>query len=133
MSLNDSERQILVNLYLERAQRTFEEMEVAIAAQKWGMAANRIYYAVFHAVTAMFIYDGHPVGTHRGAKAILGQHYVLSGKISTASAKLFAQLETLREKADYNIMFVAQDKDVMPHVDRARNFIEEIKRIVGVA
>lgn len=50
MSLNDSERQILVNLYLERAQRTFEEMEVAIAAQKWGMAANRIYYAVFHAV-----------------------------------------------------------------------------------
>lgn len=131
MSLNNTERQTLINLYLERAQRTFEEMEVAIAAEKWGMAANRIYYAVFHAVTAMFVYDGHPVGTHRGAKAVLGQHYVLTGKITTESAKLFAQLETLREKADYNIMFVAQAKDVMPHVDKARNFIDEIMGIVG--
>lgn len=132
MSLTDEERNTLVRLYLERSDRTMEELEVAISAQKWGMAANRMYYAVFHAVTALFVSDGLPVGTHRGAKATLGQYYVLPGKISPEHSRLFAKLETLRDKADYNILFLAKEEDVMPCYDSAQKFINVIKALVSV-
>lgn len=129
MSLDDEKRKTLVGLYLSKAEVTYEEMQIALKAEKWGMAANRLYYSVFHAATALFVHDGLTVGTHRGAKAMLGQQYVLTGIISTEYAKMFAQLETLRDKADYNIMFVAKANDVVPHLSTARDFIDKIKEL----
>lgn len=131
MGLTDEERDTLVGLYLERSYRTLDELDVAISAQKWGMAANRMYYAAFHAVSALFVSDGLPVGTHRGAKATLGQYYVLPGKISAEYSRLFAKLETLRDKADYNVMFEPGEKDVVPHYNRVKEFIDIIKTLVS--
>lgn len=130
MSLNEDERDTLVNLYLERAKKTLDEADVAIAAQKWSMAANRIYYACFHAVTALFVKDGRPVSSHKGAKAVLGQHYVVTGVVSQENGKLFSQLETLRDKADYNIMFEATEADIIPKISRAKAFLKDIEHLV---
>lgn len=44
--------------------------------------------------------------------SVVAEQYVLTGIISTEYAKMFAQLETLRDKADYNIMFVAKANDM---------------------
>ncbi len=96
------------------------------------MAANRMYYAAFHAVTALFVSDGLPVGTHRGAKSTLGQYYVLPGKITPEYSRLFAQLETLRDKADYNVLFLACEEDVMPFYTGVKEFIATIKTLVAM-
>lgn len=133
MSLSSEERATLISLYLDKARATFEELEVAVEAKKWGMAANRMYYAVFHAVSALFVSEGLPVGSHRGAKAALGQHFVLTGKISQEYSKLFSQLETLRDKADYNIMFVASEENVLPFLGKASELINEVERIIQVS
>lgn len=42
----------------------------------WDMVANRLYYAVFHAVSALLIKNGHKVGTHKGVVLLFGQHYI---------------------------------------------------------
>ena len=80
-----------------------------------GMAANRLYYSLFHAATALFVNDGVEVGSHKGVKAKLGQYYIVTGKMSVDHSKFLAQMETLRDKADYNIMFVASEEDVLPN------------------
>ncbi len=69
MSLSEVERKTLVSLELKKANDTFEEIEILVAANKWSGAANRLYYAVFHAINALLINDGHPVNTHKGAHA----------------------------------------------------------------
>lgn len=130
MSLKDNERKDLVNLYLDKARQTVGECEIAIVAESWGMAANRMYYALFHAVTALLVNDGIPVGSHRGVKALFGQHYVLTGKFTSDNSKLLAQMETLRDKADYNIMYVATREQVMPHIGEVKKFIDEIEEYV---
>lgn len=38
--------------------------------------------------------------------------------------------ETLRDKADYNIMFEASVTDVLPNLEMAELFIKEIERLV---
>ena len=53
MSLKQEERDIMVGLELEKAD--------------WNTLANRLYYALFHAVSAMLISDAREVGSHKGA------------------------------------------------------------------
>lgn len=67
MSLNEEERHIVVNLEAEKARKTFAETEVLRAAGLWNNLAGRLYYAAFHAVSALLIHDHHTVGTHQGA------------------------------------------------------------------
>lgn len=130
MSLNESERTTLVDLYLGKAWGTYRDAQLAANSKSWGMAANRLYYALFHAVTALFVHDGVDVGSHRGVKAKLGQHYVLTGKIRVEHSQFLARMETLRDKADYNIMFVAKEDDVLPNLPLAENFIKTIEHLI---
>ena len=67
MSLNQEERNIMVGLELEKAKSTFAEHEGLTEKGYWNTLANRLYYALFHAVSAMLISDGREVGSHKGA------------------------------------------------------------------
>jgi uncharacterized protein (UPF0332 family) len=58
MSLSNEERQMLVSLYMSKAWQTYKDANVAAEAGRWGMAANRLHYSLFHAATALFVNDG---------------------------------------------------------------------------
>lgn len=55
MSLTNEERITLVALELKKAKETFEEIDILTSANRWNGAANRLYYAVFHAVNALLL------------------------------------------------------------------------------
>ena len=50
MELSDNERSTIVRMEMEKAHKTFADMEFCAKEQKWEAAANRLYYALFHAV-----------------------------------------------------------------------------------
>ena len=52
MRLNDEERRIIVNLEYEKALSFLKQAESIAALDFWDAVANRLYYAVFHAVSA---------------------------------------------------------------------------------
>ncbi len=112
MTLKDDERQNLVALYREKALETLSEADAAIEKEKWSMAANRLYYMLFHAVTALLVRDGISVGSHDGAKTKFGQHYVKTGLVSADQGRLYSQLESLRSRADYDCFFKATKTDI---------------------
>lgn len=89
MSLTEETRTNLINLYLEKAYSTLTDAEGAVSLNAWGMAANRLYYAMFHATTALLVRDGIPVGSHRGIKALFGQNYILQGKFTSEHSKFW--------------------------------------------
>lgn len=130
MSLNKEERDTLVRLYLDKAQTTLADAKLAAEAGSWNMAANRLYYSLFHACVALFVNDGIAVGSHKGLKAKIGQYYVLTGKLDTKYSIFLAQMETLREKADYNIMFNASESDVTSNLEISVSFLNEIERLI---
>lgn len=131
MELDELTRADLVATYWQKSQLTMEEAEVAIAASKWNMAANRLYYSLFHAVAALLVNDHHPVGTHRGTKAALGQHYILTGKISPDEGRFFAQMSSLRDRADYDIIFTASQEDIEKYYPQTQAFLEKISSLLS--
>lgn len=126
MSINKEERTIIVNLEIEKARKTFSEIEVLRQAGLWDNIANRLYYAAFHAVSALLINDGHQVGTHQGAVVMLHQYYVKTGILSKEDGSFYSQLQTLREKSDYNCTYYATEEDTAPRIALAEAFIEKV-------
>lgn len=55
MNLSDEDRHIIVGMELEKAENIFAEYEVLQKAGFWSTLVNRLYYSLFHAVSALLI------------------------------------------------------------------------------
>ena len=131
MSLNDEERHIVVNLEAEKARNTFAETEVLRAAGLWNNLAGRLYYAAFHAVSALLIHDHHTVGTHQGAVIMFHQYYIKPGVLPKEDGAFYSQLQTMREKSDYNCTYNATEEEIVPKIDRTRQFIDKVLGLIA--
>lgn len=128
--MSNEERGIIVSKELERAHETFEEIEVMRQAGKWNGAANRIYYAVFHAVNALLICDGFQTVRHQGSHALFSQHYIKTGKLPIEFGRFYNNLQTLREKSDYNCFYDVDEQDVINGMEKAQTFINAIDKFI---
>jgi hypothetical protein len=131
MSLSNEERNILVALELKKAHETYDEIEILVGANRLNGAANRMYYAVFHAVCALLIHDGFQVNTHKGSHAMFGQHYIKTGILPKEYGQLYNQLQSMREESDYNCAYDVEIDELQQRLEPARRLIEEIEKLVN--
>lgn len=131
MSLSQEERKIMVEVELERAERMQNEFPIYIEHQLWSTLVNRMYYAVFHAATALLIKNGLRAGTHHGVYIILNKNFIKEGILSSEEGRLFSRLATLREKGDYNCFLDPNEVDILPLLEPTKAFIEHIKKIIS--
>lgn len=82
-----------------------EQARANATLEYWDLVANRLYYSLFHAVTALMQTDGLKMGTHKGTSSQFGQHYILTGIFERKDGILYSRLQTMREKADYQNTF----------------------------
>ena len=130
MSLTDEQRRTIVGLELEKARDAYKAAEILTGAELWSNAANRLYYALFHAVCALLIHDGHEVGTHKGAWIMLGQHYIKTGKLPLQYSQLYNQMETIRENGDYNHYYKVNPEEMVDRLRPAKEMIDTIVSMV---
>ena len=125
MSLNDEERRIIVNLELEKATNTMAQIPALQKLGYWDNIANRLYYAVFHAVNALLINDGHPVNTHKGVIALFGNYYIRTGIFASEDGRLYSDLQTMRNNIDYNCSYDATQQEIEPMIDPTKELISK--------
>jgi uncharacterized protein (UPF0332 family) len=131
MTLSDEERKTIVEHRLLRAKDTLEEAKVLLHSQHWHGASNRLYYACYHAVTALLVQNGHSPHTHNGAFASLGKYFVTTGIISKEYNKLYRNLFDLRQNGDYSDWISVEEDDILPLLEPAQQFIETIEKLVN--
>ena len=140
MRLNDEERRIIVNLEYEKALSFLKQAESIAALDFWDAVANRLYYAVFHAVrlyyavfhavSALLVKDGYNVSTHKGTLVMFGQHYVKTGIFTADASSLYIKLQTMREKSDYNCVYVTTAEEMQPLFEPVREFIAKVGNLI---
>ena len=131
MSLSENERSIIVSREIEKAERTFDDVLFCARENKWEAAANRLYYALFHAMSALLVSDGHRVKSHRGVLAMFGEHYVRTGLFSKKDGALLSDLVIMRDNADYNCFFEADEEKLSPFIEPTQQLIEKIKQYIA--
>lgn len=128
MSLSDEERRIMVELELERAEKITQQFQALREQAFWDTLVNRMYYAAFHAVSALLIHNGLRVHTHRGALIAFNKEFVRTGFFTPEEGHLFSKLEGMRERGDYNCFIDATEDEVVPLIEPLKALIEKIKQ-----
>jgi len=131
MTLQQEDRNTLITLRLQRANETILETKANMQLGYWRIAANRLYYACYYAVSALLIKNEITAHTHAGVINQFGLYFVKRELISKEQGKLFKQLFNLRQSSDYDDWFDLNEKDVKPLLEPTEKFIAEIKNLIN--
>lgn len=128
--MEEKTKQEIIRLEIEKCDRFLNQATNMLEQGIWDVAANRFYYACFHAVQALFINDGLNSHTHRGLHRVLGQNYVLTGKLSPELSGFMRTMEQIREKADYNCYYDVTEEEAREMQEPSKKIIEAIKELI---
>ena len=115
MQLTDQDRHIMIEHHLTKASKMLIEGDEMLALQHFDMACNRYYYACFHAVHALLLFNHLSAKMHEGLLSVFGKEFILTGKIDRQYGSFLTRMEQLRKKADYNCVYdvTAQEVETM--------------------
>ena len=116
----------MISLQTEKAKRFLSQADEMVELKHWDLAANRYYYACFHAVQALFIASGINAHTHAGINTQFSLHFVKTGIVDVSYGSFLARMFQLRQKADYNCAYEVSESDVQEINGLAHDFIKII-------
>lgn len=133
MSLSDEYKNLATELLIEKSNRNMQQAIVNAENNFWDLVANRLYYSIFHAVSALLMREGINTSSHKGTSSQFGKYFVLTGKYSREDGTLYGKLQAMREKADYDNVFNLSEKEGRELIDSAlelqRKLIQDLKII----
>ena len=117
----------LAGYRLRRADESLKEAELLLGGGHVNTFVNRLYYACFYAVSGLLLLDGNSSSKHSGVRALFHQQYVRTGILSKDIGQFYDRLFDNRQKADYADFVVFEEKDVIPWLHQAKDFVEAVR------
>lgn len=93
-------------------------------------AANRSYYAVFHAMRAVLAYDQIDMKHHSGIISEFRRLYIKSGVFETRLSDIISILFNIRTDSDYDDLFVISKEEVLEQTQNAKYFLTKIEKFL---
>ena len=110
--MDDNNRKMLVEQQKAKATRFIKQAEEMLSLRYFDLAANRYYYACFHAIQALFIKDGISAHTHSGVLTQFSLNYVKTGIVDIRYGSFLARMLQIRQKADYNCSYDITEAEI---------------------
>ena len=117
---------------LEKAWKTFEDAKSLADIKSWNSSMNRLYYACFYSVLALFSKHNLNSRTHSGVKTQLSLHFVKTGLLDKESGLLYGDLFDLRQKGDYGDFFDFEERDILLVIPRVEEFLKKIDALINI-
>ena len=130
MSLTNEDRNVLTQLHLDKAHTCLSDGEQLLGMESISAAANRFYYAVFHAIHALFVANGIQSKSHHGTNAQFHQHFIKTGIIDPKFGHFIAVMENMREKADYDVIYDVTREDLETLKPVAYELVQKIEQLL---
>lgn len=120
-------REDLARYRLEHAQQCLAAANVLLTIQDYKGAANRSYYAVFHAMRSILALDGLDFKKHSGVIAEFRKRYIKSGALSEQLSDTINELFQVRTDSDYDDFYLISLDEVQEQMKSAALFVNEVK------
>ncbi|MFO7844259.1 MAG: HEPN domain-containing protein, partial [Bacteroidales bacterium] len=98
--------------------------------KSWNSSVNRLYYACFYAVLALFAKFNINSQTHSGVKSQFSLHFIKSGKLDKSLGLLYNDLFDFQQKGDYGDFFEFEEKNVLKLIPLVETFLEKIENLL---
>ena len=124
--MTDDERRAAVALELRHAKSALSAARLLDQAALHNDALSRLYYALFHTMTALLVTEGVEPRRHRSLPGLLGSKFSASGLLTAADIAAVSRAATYRDLADYERTWEATPDvtsaafaEIVPIIDRA--------------
>ena len=121
------EKKALSDARYEHAVEWLDAAKALLESANFKSAANRSYYAVFHAMRAVLAYDGIDMKKHSGVSSEFRKLYIKTGIFDIRLSDIISVLFDIRTDSDYNDFFVISKDEVVEQVENAAFFLATIK------
>lgn len=124
------EKKALSNARYEHALECLESAKLLLGSENFKSAANRSYYAIFHAMRAVLAFDGIDMKHHSGIMSEFRRLYIKTGVFDKKLSSIISVLFEIRQDSDYDDFFVISKAEVVEQIDNAAFFVAEIKKFL---
>ncbi len=113
---------------------SLEELEIAellLERERYRTYLSRSYYSIYYATKALLLSQNLDTSTHKGTIRLFGQHFVKTGKFSPEWAKILSDAYELRQLSDYDADFTGTLAEAEVLLEKAKDFIGEVEKILN--
>lgn len=132
MILDSDNRQAVVAYRKEKADLALEDAAFLAKSGKYNLAANRLYYALYYACTALLISRGIPTKRHSGMIAQVSMHFVRTGILSVDDGKLLKVMFDLRHEGDYEDFIEVQAEDIDEYTPKVSALVDKLRQLIEI-
>lgn len=119
----------LSKVRLETSKNCLRDCQVLINSESYKAAANRSYYAVFHAMRAVLVFDEFDSKKHSGIISEFRKRYIKTGILSTEISKIIDIQFSVRSHSDYDDFYVISKKECINQLCEAEKWSLRLKSI----
>jgi len=116
------------NYRFEQAEQCLVSAQTLIDANDYKGAANRSYYAVFHAMRSVLALQNIDFGKHSAVISHFRKEYIKTDVFIVELSDIIEQLFTVRNKCDYDDFYIVSKEDVTNQLVSASYFIAEVSK-----
>jgi uncharacterized protein (UPF0332 family) len=124
-------REDYITYRIARAWSTFNDAKALAEFHSWNSSVNRLYYASFYAVLALFSKHDLNSHTHTGVKTQLTMHFIRPGILDKELGLLYSDLFDYRQKGDYGDFFDFDEETVRLLIPQVEQFIRSIENLIS--
>ena len=121
----------LARLRLDHAREALDTAVLVCDAGDHRTAANRSYYAIYHAVRALAAMDHVEMRKHSGYISEFRKRYTKTGIFDKRLSDILTDAFEVRNESDYDDFFVIAKEDVRQQIEDAKLFLTAIEAYLG--
>lgn len=128
--MHENEKKALSNARFEHANECLTAAQSLLDSSNYKSAANRSYYAIFHAMRAVLAFDGIDMKHHSGIISEFRRLYIKTGIFDTKLSQIISILFDIRTESDYDDFFIISKQEVEEQIENAKYFLKEIEQFL---
>ena len=121
------ERKSFSKVRFEHALECLDAAKSLLDSGNYKSAANRSYYAIFHAMRSVLAFDEVDMNHHSGIISEFRKRYIKTGVFETRLSQIISVLFDTRTESDYDDFFVISKAEVVEQTANAEYFLMVIK------
>jgi len=129
MSNGEQQRNIVVSYWWEKAEASLLSAERELDAGALVFSINRLYYALYYAVSAVLLRKEFTFSKHSGVRAAFHREIIKTGLMDTEWGRLYDQLFEDRHEGDYVALTDFDKLYVEEKIIQCRQFLLILKKV----
>lgn len=128
--MTPEDKQTYIEYRIKRAYETLKEASMLLQEDHLHGAVNRIYYAMFYAVSALALQHDFSTSSHSQLRGFFNREFVKTGKVPVSMGRAFGFAYDNRTKGDYQDLVNFETPQVTELLREAGRFIDYLNNLI---